>query len=285
VTLPLSPLIDVAGLVAAQAGDRPPVLLDVRWSLARPNGHPEFLAAHLPGARYLSLETDLTGHPSPAEGRHPLPRPDRLQAALRRLGVRSDRAVVVYDDSGGLSAARAWWVLRWAGHDAVQVLDGGLGAWRRSGRDLETGEPGPAEPGDVVVRAGSLPVVTTAEVANRPPDRLLIDSRAPERYRGEVEPVDPVAGHIPGAVNLPTTDSLDDHGRLLAPGTLRSRFTDVGAHTGPLPPIVSCGSGVTAAHQLLALAVAGLDGVLYAASWSGWVADPAAAVATGPDPG
>jgi thiosulfate/3-mercaptopyruvate sulfurtransferase len=284
VTLPLSPLIDPSGLVAAQTEDHHPVLLDVRWSLARPDGHPEFLAAHLPGARYLSLETELTGPPSPAEGRHPLPRPDRLQAALRRLGVCTGHPVVVYDDSEGLSAARAWWVLRWAGHDAVQVLDGGLGAWRRAGRDLEAGEPGPAEPGDVVVRAGSLPVVSTGEVAHRPPDRLLIDSRAPERYRGEVEPVDPVAGHIPGAVNLPTTDNLDGHGRLLAPDTLRSRFSDVGADTGPLPPIVSCGSGVTAAHQLLAMAVAGLDGVLYPASWSGWVADPAAVVATGPNP-
>jgi thiosulfate/3-mercaptopyruvate sulfurtransferase len=285
VTVPPFPLIDPAGLAAAQAGDHPPVLLDVRWSLARPDGQPDFLAGHLPGARYLSLESELTGPASPAEGRHPLPRPDDLQATLRRLGVRTGHQVVVYDDSGGLSAARAWWVLRWAGHDAVQVLDGGLGTWRRAGRELETGDPEPAEAGDVVIRAGSLPVVSTAEVADRPPHQLLIDSRAAERYRGEIEPVDPVAGHIPGAVNLPTTDNLDDDGRLLAPGTLLSRFSAVGADSGPLPPIVSCGSGVTAAHQLLAMAVVGLDGVLYPASWSGWVADPAAAVATGPEPG
>lgn len=193
--------------------------------------------------------------------------------------------MVVYDDSGTMSAGRAWWVLRWAGHDEVQVLDGGLSAWVRAGKALETGEPRAAEGGDVVVRPGSIPVATTAEVAHRPRHRLLIDSRSAERYRGDHEPVDPVAGHIPGAVNLPTTDNLDADGRLRAPDLLRARFAAVGADTGPLPPIVSCGSGVSAAQQLLAMAVAGLDGVLYPASWSGWLAHPAAAVAVGDDPG
>jgi thiosulfate/3-mercaptopyruvate sulfurtransferase len=193
--------------------------------------------------------------------------------------VRRAHPVVVYDDAGSQSAARAWWLLRWAGHRPVQVLDGGLAVWTAAGGRLEIGTPPPGREGDVEVHPGGLPAVGTAEVAGRPPGRILIDSRAGERFRGEEEPIDPVAGHIPGAINLPTAGNLDGDGRFLPPGALRARFEAAGL--GDQAPIVYCGSGVTAAHQLLAMELAGLAGVLYPPSWSGWVSDPGRPVATG----
>jgi thiosulfate/3-mercaptopyruvate sulfurtransferase len=297
---PVSPLIDVealAGLVESRPGSADsgaPVLLDIRWSLLEPDGRPAYLAGHLPGARYVDLEHELSGPANPSQGRHPLPHPADLQAALRRAGVRSDSLVVVYDDAGGLSAARAWWLLRWAGHAGVRVLDGGLDAWRAAGRTMETGaaEPsdlGGSDVGDLVIRPGAWPTVSAEEVAARHPARVLIDSRAAERYRGDVEPVDPVAGHIPGAVNRPTTENLGPDGRFLDPAQLQAGFADLGVTPsvatpdGEAVPIVYCGSGVTAAHQLLAMEVAGLAGVLYAPSWSGWVSDPTRPVATAAD--
>lgn len=277
-----SPLIDARGLASRLAGDDPPTLLDIRWSLARPDGRDEYLAGHIPGARYVDLEAELSGGPDPARGRHPLPEPADLQASLRRAGVRRDHPVVVYDDASGQSAARAWWLLRWAGHRQVQVLDGGLGAWTAAGGRLEAGTPSPGPEGDVEVKPGQLPSLDTAEVAGRAPDRILVDCRAEERFRGEHEPVDPVAGHIPGAINLPNTGSLDADGRFRSPEALRARFAAVGLGdpTGQ-PPIVYCGSGVSAAHQLLAMEIAGISGVLYPPSWSGWVSDAAHPVATG----
>lgn len=259
-------------------------LLDVRWTLAVPDGRPAYRAGHLPGAVYVDLDTELAGAPSPAEGRHPLPTVEDLQSAARRWGLRRGATVVVYDDVAGQSAARAWWLLRWAGLTDVRVLDGGLSSWVGAGLDLSTEEVSPA-PGDVVLSTGQLPTWDadrTADAASSP-EELVLDARAAERYRGEVEPIDPRPGHIPGAVSAPTVDNIDPDGRLLSPTELTARFTALGA-VPDRPVGVYCGSGVTAAHQALALTVAGFIPVLFPGSWSAWSADPARPAALGPDP-
>jgi thiosulfate/3-mercaptopyruvate sulfurtransferase len=275
-----APLISAADLRDALSGPHPPVLLDVRWRLGGPDGATEYAQGHLPGAVFIDLERDLAGPPGNGAGRHPLPAPDVLQQALRRAGVSASSTIVVYDDWNSLSAARAWWLLRWAGLSDVRVLDGGLSAWTGS----LTREPALPTEGDVVVRPGSLPALTADEAAELARSGVLLDARAGERYRGDVEPIDPVAGHIPGAVNAPTTDNLAPDGRLLAPDALRARFAALGLD-GSRPVGAYCGSGVTAAHELLALAVAGIDAVLYPGSWSEWVSDPARPVVTGPNAG
>ncbi|MGT2426190.1 sulfurtransferase [Amnibacterium kyonggiense] len=272
-------LVD-ASEVHALLGDPWLVLLDVRWRLDAPDGRPAHRDGHLPSAVYVDLERELAGHGAPVDGRHPLPDPAALQASARRWGVRSDSVVVAYDDLGGLSAARAWWLLRDAGVADVRVLDGGLAAWRREGLRLETGDVDP-EPGDVVLHPGALPVIDADAAAAFP--GALLDARAAERYRGEVEPVDPRAGHIPGAISAPTAGNLDADGRFLPPEALRSRFRALGVDLGA-PVAAYCGSGVTASHELLALAVAGVDGALYPGSWSAWSNDPSRPVATGPVP-
>lgn len=266
--------IDLAGLTA---GDEPPVVLDVRWSLGRDDGHEQYLAGHLPGAVYVDLDTELAAMPSPAEGRHPLPAVADLEVAARRWGVREDRAVVVYDDAGGTSAARAWWLLRWAGLTDVRLLDGGLGAWTAAGLPVEAG-PVTAEAGDVVLTTGGMPTVSADEAAAWP--GTLLDARALPRYLGEVEPVDPRAGHIPGAVSAPTTDNLGPDGTFLPDDALRERFRALGVEPGA-PVAVYCGSGVTAAHEVAALASVGVPAALYPGSWSQWSNDPARPVATG----
>jgi thiosulfate/3-mercaptopyruvate sulfurtransferase len=278
-------LVDAAALRVALAGSPPPVVLDVRWRLAAPpgaTGRDEYAAGHLPGAVHLDLDTDLCGPPGPG-GRHPLPEPAALRAALRRAGVRADRPVVVYDAGDGAPAARAWWTLRWAGHPAVRVLDGGFPAWVADGGEVTTEVPDPP-PGDVTVTPGGLPTLTAAAAADLPGHGVLIDVRAPARYRGETEPIDPVAGHIPGAVNAPTTGHADPAGRFRAADELRAAFAAVGV--GPDRPVGAyCGSGVTAAHTVLALHLAGRpDAALYVGSWSHWVTDPARPVATGEAP-
>jgi thiosulfate/3-mercaptopyruvate sulfurtransferase len=272
-------LVTADDLAAALADDEPPVLLDVRWALGRADGHERYLAGHLPGAAYVDLDTELAAPPSPAGGRHPLPEVADLEAAARRWGVREGSAVVVYDDAGGTSAARAWWLLRWAGLGSVRLLDGGLGAWTAAGRSLEAGEVTP-EPGDVVLRPGALPTVTADEAAAWPVTGTLLDARAAERYAGLVEPVDPRAGHIPGARSAPTWDNLDAEGRFLPDAALRARFADLAG-----PVAVYCGSGVTAAHEVAALAAIGIDAALYPGSWSAWSSDPARPAATGSEPG
>ncbi|WP_375387736.1 sulfurtransferase [uncultured Amnibacterium sp.] len=256
------------------------VLLDVRWRLDAPDGLPTYRQGHLPGAVYVPLDTELAGPPSAAAGRHPLPDPAELQAAARRWGVRSDSVVVAYDDLGGMSAARAWWLLRDGGVADVRVLDGGLAAWRRAGLPLEQGDVVP-EAGDVVLRPGRLPVIDADAAAGFA--GALLDARAGERYRGEAEPIDPRAGHIPGALSVPTAGNLDADGRFLPPAALRQRFTDLGVD--PEGPVAAyCGSGVTAAHEVLALAVAGIDAALYPGSWSQWSHDAARPAATGSTP-
>lgn len=271
-----SPLISASDL-AERLGEV--TVLDVRWRLGGPPGEAEHAAGHVPGAAYVDLPTALAGPPGDG-GRHPLPDPAVLQAAMRAVGVRGDRPVVAYDDWDGRAAARCWWLLRWAGHPDVRVLDGGWGAWLAAGHPVATGVEEVA-PGDLVVRPGSVPTVTAAELPDVVARGVVLDARDPVRYAGEVEPVDPVAGHVPGAVNVPTGANLAEDGTFLDPTTL----AEVYAAARDRPTAVYCGSGVTAAHDLLALEVAGLTGAaLYPGSWSEWVRDPDRGVATGHDP-
>lgn len=265
--------------VQALLGDPRLVLLDVRWRLDAPDGRPAYREAHLPGAVFVDLEHELAGPPAAGAGRHPLPAPDALQAAARRWGVREDSVVVAYDDLGGMSAARAWWLLRDAGVGDVRVLDGGLAAWRRDGLPLEAGDATPPA-GDVVLRTGGLPVLDADAAAGF--EGSLLDARAGERYRGEVEPIDPRAGHIPGAISAPTAGNLDADGRFLPPEALRQRFAALGVDLDG-PVAAYCGSGITASHELLALSAAGIEAALYPGSWSAWSSDPARPVATGSD--
>ncbi|MDR3664624.1 MAG: sulfurtransferase [Mycobacterium sp.] len=257
----------LARLIAA--GDV--TLLDVRWQLTKPDGRGDYLAGHIPDAVYVSLEDDLSDHGVKGRGRHPLPSGAALQAAARCWGVRDGVPTVVYDDWNRAGSARAWWVLRAAGIEDVRILDGGLAAWTGSGGPLDRDDVQP-EPGDVTVAhldlyAGGMPTLTADEAVALGPQ--LADVRAPERFRGETEPLDPVAGHIPGAINLPGT------GLLAADGTVRTdlEVADVaGAY---------CGSGVTAAVAVAAWATVGKQVALFPGSWSQWSNEPGRPVATG----
>ena len=285
---PGNPLIDAESLATELAGGTPPVLLDVRWRLGGPPGIDSYRAGHLPGAVFADLDTDLAGPPG-SGGRHPLPAAADFEAAMRRLGVRSGYPVVVYDDGDSTIAARAWWTLRYFGHDQVRVLDGGFRAWAAAGRPVATDEPDGVA-GDFTATAGQLPVLDAAGAAALARSGVLLDARAGERYRGEVEPVDPAAGHIPGAVSAPTAANVGPDGRFLPPDELRRRFQDLGVTAGregalALDVGAYCGSGVTAAHEVLALQLAGVPASLYVGSWSGWTADPSRPIATGADPG
>ena len=254
-------------------------VLDVRWQLGRTDGREQHEAGHVPGAAYVDLETDLADPPG-ARGRHPLPDPDRFVAAMRRCGVSHERPVVVYDDVSGTSAARAWWLLRHHGHPHVRVLDGGWSWWLDVGGPVETGPVTPPY-GDFVPGADVMPVLDAAGAAELARSGVLVDARAPERFRGEVEPVDPVAGRIPGAVNVPTARNLVAEGdradRFRSAGELAAAYDlPAGARVG-----VYCGSGVTAAHDVLALEVLGVSAALYPGSWSEWVTDPSRPVERG----
>ncbi|MBD0322386.1 MAG: sulfurtransferase [Aldersonia sp.] len=265
-------------VTATELRDDPPqVLLDVRWALGDPNGREHYLNGHIPGAVFVDLDTELAGPPAPKRGRHPLPDLVDLQNAARRWGIRAGDRVVVYDATSGMAAARAWRLLRWGGLDDVRILDGGLDAWQSIGAPIARGaEPDP-EPGDVTLSSGGMPVIDI-DAAGRWPERgVLLDARAAERYRGETEPIDPRAGHIPGAHSAPTTENLGADGRFRPPDELAQRFAGLpGA-----PVAVYCGSGVTAAHEIAALAVAGIDAALFPGSWSQWSNDPSRPVATG----
>ncbi|MCK6209925.1 sulfurtransferase [Georgenia sp. EYE_87] len=279
-------LIGAEELSRDLAAPDPPAVLDVRWSLAEPDGRPAYRSGHVPGAVFVDLERELAAPPAPAAGRHPLPDPADLQESARRWGLRRGGRVVVYDDAGGTSAARAWWLLRWAGLRDVRILDGALAAWRRAGLPLESGDVVP-EPGDVVLPlaaggAGPGMRTTDADGAAAWPG-VLLDARAGERYRGEHEPVDPRAGHVPGARSAPTTENLADDGTFLPQAELRRRFAGLGVRPGAAVGVY-CGSGVTAAHEVAALASIGVDATLYPGSWSQWSADPARPAATGPQP-
>jgi len=260
------------------------LVLDTRASLGdRDHGRRAYDESHIPGALFLHLEEDLSGPVIPGEtGRHPLPDPDILEARLRDLGLRRQDRVVVYDDGPGFFAARLWWLLRWLGMERVQVLDGGFAAWKASGLPLSDHQRPREWPGDFVATIAHERITTTAEVLQHlGSDRItLIDARSPERFRGESEPIDPVAGHIPGAICLPCAGNLDADGSFLSRQQLRERFRT-------LPPAVEdsvvsyCGSGVTACHNILAAVEAGLpEPRLYPGSWSEWITDPDRPVST-----
>jgi len=279
----MEPLMDVTGLEARLAAGHRTVLLDVRWVLGDPHGHEHYLAEHLPGAVFVDLATELSDPAVPDRGRHPLPSAAQFQESARRWGIRNGDVVVAYDDSANMAAARLWWMLRDAGLTGACLLDGGLAAWRAAGLPLESGAVNPAA-GDVELGSGQMAVVDAAATATWSRAGLLLDARAGERYRGEVEPVDPRAGHIPGAVSAPTTGNVDSAGHFLPPAELRRRFESLGVRPGQ-PVAVYCGSGVTAAHEVAALELAGIPAALYPGSFSEWSNRPGLPVATGPEPG
>ena len=258
------------------------VLLDVRWSLAQPDGRRHFVAGHIPGAQYVDLEADLSGS-AVGGGRHPLPDIEELQAAARRWGVDDGDDVVVYDDSGGTAAARAWWLLRWGGMRSVRILDGGLQAWRDGGGILEDGSVALAA-GNVTLSPGHMPVTDADGAARFAHDGVLLDARATERYAGQVEPIDPKAGHIPGARSAPTSENLDADNHFLAPDDMTDHFRDVGVDSGS-DVAVYCGSGITAAHEVAALCTIGVQATLFPGSWSQWSTEDNRPVATGLEPG
>ena len=276
-----------AEALAALLGDPRLRLFDCRFDLARPAyGRSAYLDEHLPGAVHVDLNSELSRPATPTSGRHPLPSPADFEQRLRRWGVDADSLVVAYDDGNGAYAARLWWMLRWLGHDEVAVLDGGMRRWLQLGLPLTEEIPVPAS-GNFVARPRPAMAVSATEVlaaADDPASRVL-DARAPERYRGEVEPIDRVAGHVPGARNHPFGLSLDPQGRFLPPDALRDALTASLAGVAPQRAIAYCGSGVTACHLLLAFEHAGLPGArLYPGSWSEWSSDPAHPVRTGAAP-
>lgn len=261
-------LITAEELATALASEHPPVVLDVRWKLGGPPGHDEYLSGHVPGAVFVSLDEELASHGEPTDGRHPLPSAEALQSAARRWGIDPGDTVVAYDGEGNMAAARAWWLLRWAGLEDVRLLDGALPAWTESGGELATDDVSP-EPGTVDLSSGALPTLDLDSVGAFAESGVLLDARAGERFRGETEPIDPKAGHIPGATSAPTGANLAADGRFLPADELRERFAALGVDAST-PVGVYCGSGVTAAHQAAALAIAGHDAVLYPGSWSQW---------------
>ena len=274
-------LITAAELMRRVREGDPPAILDVRWRLDEPDGRPAYLDGHLPGAVYVSLDDDLSDHGVTGRGRHPLPRGADLQAAARRWGLRQGRPVVVYDDWNRAGSSRAWWVLTAAGIPDVRILDGGLPAWTAAGGTLETGPVTP-DPGDVTVvhsdlYAGARATLTADEVAASAVATLL-DARAPQRFRGDEEPMDAAAGHIPGARNLPSTSLLAPDGTFLADREIAARFAacEPGESVG-----VYCGSGVTASVVLAALGAVGVSGALFPGSWSQWSGEAGRPVATG----
>ncbi|GGL20037.1 sulfurtransferase [Sphaerisporangium melleum] len=267
----MSPLINPGDL-----GDS--TILDVRWRLVGAPGIDSYREGHLPGAVFCDLDHDLAAPPG-AGGRHPLPDAQRFQDAMRRLGVSRSRRVVVYDEADATAAARAWWTLRYFGHPDVRVLDGGYRRWVEEGRPVIKGDV-LAEPGDFTAEPGGMPVLDAAGAGTLAQEGVLLDARGAERYRGEVEPIDAVAGHIPGAVSAPTMENVDPSGRFHSPEFLRERFISFGA-LPEVPVGAYCGSGVTAAHEVLAMEIAGVHAALYVGSWSNWINDLSRPIATG----
>jgi thiosulfate/3-mercaptopyruvate sulfurtransferase len=283
--MPYTTLIDTDTL-ARHLDDPAWVVFDCRHDLAKPEwGAAEYAVSHVPGARFLHLDKDLSAPLNGRNGRHPLPEPETLAAKLGAAGVGPATQVVAYDGQGGAYAARAWWLLRWLGHDAVAVLDGGFGKWVREGRPVSAAIPRPA-PARFEARPARGAVEAAFLVAHlRDPAVYVVDARANDRYRGENETLDPVAGHIPGSVNRFFRENLDTGGQFKTPAALREEWQRLLAGRPPESVVHSCGSGVSACHNLFAMELAGLAGSrLYPGSWSEWVADPARPVATGPNP-
>ncbi|HJW00596.1 MAG TPA: sulfurtransferase [Arthrobacter sp.] len=279
----MGPVLDVAALDARITAGQRTVLLDVRWKLGDPHGREHYLEAHLPGAVFVDLATELAAPAGPEYGRHPLPPLGQFQSSAQRWGISDDDVVVAYDDTGNLAAARLWWMLRNAGFAAVYLLDGGLAAWRAAGLPVQGGDV-EAVRGNVTLREGVMPAIDAAAAGTWAGTGILLDARAGERYRGEFEPVDPRAGHIPGAVSAPTTENIDEAGRFLPADELRRRFNVLGI-SGDVPVAVYCGSGVTAAHEVAALELAGIPAALYPGSFSEWSNNAVLPVVTGSQPG
>lgn len=263
----------------------PSTILDVRWRLGGPPGRRDYEASHVLGAGFVDLDRDLSAAPGSA-GRHPLPAAADFGAAMRRLGVRSSVPVVVYDQADSMSAARCWWMLEYFGHRDVSILNGGFRAWREAGGPTEEGAGRRPAAGDFHPDPGRLPLLDADGAAALARSGVLLDARAGARYRGEVEPIDTVAGHIPGALSAPTSENLEDSGRWRSSDELRGRFACLGVGASGGPPVGAyCGSGVTAAHEVFALRLAGIAAAVYVGSWSEWSRDPTRLVATGPEPG
>jgi thiosulfate/3-mercaptopyruvate sulfurtransferase len=280
----MSALITTDELAALLTGGEPMVLLDVRWTLGGPSMRGIYETGHIPGAVFVDLDTELAAPPDGERGRHPLPGAADFEVAMRRAGVEWGSRVVCYDAADSTAAARAWWLLRYHGHpaDRVTVLDGGFAGWVDAGKPVEAGTV-EATPGGFTADPGHLPLVDAEGAASVARVGALLDARSEIRYRGEQEPVDPVAGHVPGAVSAPTTGNVDGAGHFLSADELRSRFAGLVTAAGPVATY--CGSGVNAAHQVLALELAGIEAALYADSWSGWITDPTRPVARGAEPG
>ncbi|KWR78616.1 sulfurtransferase [Cupriavidus sp. IDO] len=282
-----TPLISVTELQALRNDPlRSSVVIDCSFDLADPAaGREAYRQGHLPGAFYLHLDNELSGPRNGQNGRHPLPDPDTFAARLRALGVNRDTLVVAYDAQGSMYAARLWWLLRWIGHEAVTVLDGGKNAWVKAGLPVAADPtPEPEMPGNIERGTPLVQTVDAGVVLENlaKPVLLVVDARAPDRFRGENETLDPVGGHIPGAANRFFKDNLTPDGYFRPAAELRADFARVIGQTVPAQTVMQCGSGVTACHNLLALEVAGLSGsALYPGSWSEWCADPARPVATG----
>ncbi len=282
---PLITAPELAVLLSEPPGPgHPPVLIDVRWTLAG-SDRGGYLDGHIPGAVFVDLDAELAGAPGEG-GRHPLPDPTDLQAVWRAAGIDGSSTVIVYDGGSGLAASRAWWLLRWSGLRNARLLDGGLPAWKSGGtsggtRPMTSGEEVAGSPGSITVTAGSMPVVDVDEAAQlaASDSGVLLDARAAARFRGEIEPLDPVAGHIPGAVNLPIADLLAQDGTFRSAADIGAAFRasgvgPAGVGSGAPAPTVaaSCGSGVTACQLILAGEIAGLELALYAGSYSQWCA-------------
>jgi len=286
-----STVISVAGL-AAELSDPSFVVIDVRSSLADPGyGRRAFEQGHIPGSSFANLDGELSDPPGHGRGRHPLPDVAQMAATFGRLGIDGSCQVVAYDDSDGMFASRLWWMLRYLGHDRVAVLDGGYAAWKAAGMEVSTVACPPRAPAVFVPRPAALRVATADDVESMrlDPDRILVDSRSPERFRGENETIDPVGGHIPGARNRFFKLNVREDGSFRPPAELEADFRELFGDTSPGDAVFYCGSGVTACHNVLAATHAGLDSpVLYAGSWSEWISDPSRPVATGqgePEPG
>ncbi|GAA4282853.1 sulfurtransferase [Brevibacterium daeguense] len=273
-------LISVERLAREQMSAAPPVLLDVRWTLEKPDGRDDYDAGHIPGALYVSLGEQLADSSStdPTAGRHPLPDPVHFERTIRRWGIDAGTPVVVYDDVAGMGAARAWWLLRWAGVGNVRVLDGGFSAWQAAGHEVSTEAPEAPAPSEFEIVPDSLPTLDADAAAALTGTGTVLDARSRERFRGDTEPLDPQAGHIPGAASAPASDNVRD-GFFKPEDELREQFAALGALDGEVG--VYCGSGVSACHDALALATLGVESSLYPASWSGWSNDPQRPVATG----
>jgi thiosulfate/3-mercaptopyruvate sulfurtransferase len=266
----VSLLLDCHELAARLATDASPVVLDVRWTLGGPTGVTAFRKGHIPGAHYVDLDRELSAPPGP--GRHPLPDAAAFAEAMRRHGVDRSRLVVAYDAATSTSAARAWWLLRYFGHPNVALLDGGFAAWVASALPVEEGSDHDPDPGDFEALPGGMPLLDAAGAAAMARTGVLVDARTPERFRGETEPVDAVAGHVPGARNVPAQLTENPDGTLLSPDALRVRYAEVGVRPGQAVAVY-CGSGVVATEGVFALGLAGIDAALYAGSWSEWITD------------